>query len=148
MSWRNVSSIYPSISLQKALPVYSHCLRITLASPTSLVLAYPPRDPKVEEWFSASPNSTQQTTENRCHAFLYALLSTTLCRLREICDEEVVAQKLKSQPKSRLATLASEFRDRMADGRTFEAHGAYRTKFYDDVYAQALKVMLPSFLGI
>ena len=108
-------------------------------------LAYPPRDPKVEEWFSASPNNMQQVTQNRCHAFLHALLSTTLTHLREICGAEAVAQELRSPPESRLATLASEFRKRMADGRTFEAHGPYRTKFYDAVFAKASKVMLPSF---
>jgi hypothetical protein len=30
-------------------------------------------------------------------------------------------------------------------GRTFEAHGPYREEFYDAMFAQATKVMLPSF---
>ena|ERR1700733_11668893 len=143
MSWRNASSTYPSISLAWAQPVCLHHVCILLASLMWFALAYPPRDPQAGAWFRASLNETQETTQHRCHAFLHALLFTTLSHLREICDEEAVAQKMQTEPP--LATLASEFRDRMAKGRTFEAHGAYRTNFYDAVFAQAHKVTPPSF---
>jgi hypothetical protein len=95
----------------------------------------------VDEWFSLAPNRTQQITEDRCHAFLHALLSTALCHLDEICDEECIDR----ESQGNLATLASLFWDRMAKGRTVESHGTYRTKFYDAVFEQANEVMLPSF---
>jgi len=142
MSWRNKSSTYPSISLPLALLVCSHCLCITRFT-QPLVLAYPPRDPEVEQWFALTNNTMAKFTQDRCHAFLHALLFTTLSHLKVICDDKVVVQEMKG--KSRLATLASEFRHRMAEGRTFDAHGTYRTNFYDAVLAQAQKVMLPSF---
>jgi hypothetical protein len=146
MSWRNASSTYPLISLALTQPVRSRCLRIPLALRSCrYVLAYPPRDPKVQQWFSASNNSEQQLARDRCHAFLHALLSTTLSHLKEICGDEAIAQKIQTEElEPRLAILASEFRNRMAKGRTFEAHGAYRTNFYDVVFARANEVILPS----
>lgn len=125
-------------------------MRITLASLTPLVLAYPPRDPKVVRWFAAANNDSEQLTQDRCHAFLHALLFTTLSHLKEICNDETVAQKLQARPPPslRLQTLASEFRDRMAEGRTFEAHGDYRRKFYDIVFERADQVVLPSFPSV
>ena len=97
----------------------------------------------IQKWKNGSEHSTQQITEDRCHAFLHALLSTTLSSLTEICKDKDVA--LKRQPDARLAILASESRDRMASGRTFDAHGDYRTKFYDAVFAKATEVMSSSF---
>lgn len=116
-----------------------------LTSLTSLLLAYPPRDPQVAKWFASSNNDTAQLTQNRCHAFLHALLFTTLSHLKEISDDEAVAPKIQAEPFLKLQILASEFRNRMAKGRTFEAHGDYRTKFYDVVYERAEEVVLPSF---
>jgi len=106
MSWQNASFTYPSIFPAQMHPVWSYLLCIPL---TKLVLAYPPADPSVEQWFSKQNNRSQRLTRDRCHAFLHALLSTTLSHLMEICDDKVVAQKLQTEP--RLATLASEFRD-------------------------------------
>ena len=143
MSWRNTSYAYPSISLAQAQAVCSHCTFL-LASLTSLVLAYPPRDPQVEQWFAASNNPTEQGTQDRCHAFLHALLFTTLSHLQEIYEDKAVFEKIQAKPSDRMRILASEFRSRMAKGRTFEAHGDYRTKFYDDVYVRAQQVVLPS----
>ena len=121
---------------------------ITLAPLTPLVLAYPPRDPEVVRWFAAANNETEQLTQDRCHAFLHALLSTALSHLKEICNDQIIAQKLRAKPSLRLQTLASEFRNRMAKGRTFEAHGDYRSKFYGIVCERAEKVNLPSFPSI
>ena len=123
-------------------------LHIPPRSLTSLVLAYPPRDPQVEQWFAASNNPTEQGTQDRCHAFLHALLFTTLSHLREICDDKAVFEKIQAKPFDRVQILASEFRSRMANGRTFEAHGEYRTKFYDNVSVRAQQVVLPSFPSI
>jgi hypothetical protein len=108
------------------------------------LVAYPPRDPKVEKWFNKVLNSNRQLTQDRCHAFLHALLTITLRRLEEICNDKAIVQKIQTSPHSRLAILASEFRNRMARGRTFKMHGPYRTKFYDDVIVQA-EVLLPYF---
>jgi len=120
-------------------------VRISLASLTPLVLAYPPNDPKVVQWFAAVNNREEQLTQDRCHAFLHALLYTTLSHLEEICRDKTIDQKLQAEPSLRLQTLASEFRNRMAKGRTFDAHGDYRKKFYDIVYERAEEVILPSF---
>ena len=51
-------------------------------------------------------------------------------------------------PSDRVQILASEFRSRMAKGRTFESHGEYRTKFYHNVSVRAQQVVLPSFPSI
>ena len=83
----------------------------------------------------------QQVVRDHCHAFLHALLSTTRQHLEEIANDKDVAQKMQ-KPKDHLPILASEFRDRMAKGRTFDAHGAYRRKFYDIVLKRAEKVIL------
>ena len=100
----------------------------------------------MEQWFAnfaLTNHTTAGVTQDRCYAFLHALLSTTLSHLEVMCHEKVVVQGMEGKP--RLATLASEFRDRMAQGRTFGAHGPYRTNFYDAVITQAQEVMLPSF---
>ena len=89
-------------------------------------------------WFDALGSAAPEEVRNRCDAFLHALLSTTLLYLRKIRDE-------KRLDKNRLQIIASEFRNRMADGRTFAEHGPYRTRFYDDVYSRANKVLLPPF---
>ena len=99
----------------------------------------------MEEWFNAVRNRDQQLTRNRCHAFLHALLSTTLSRLKEICDDKAVAQEIELEPRSRLMILASKFRDKMAEGRKFEQHGEYRRSFYDEVYRDAEEVKLGVF---
>ena len=147
MSWQKPSYTYPSISLAQRQLVRSHSLHAPLASLTSPVLAYPPRDPQVGQWFSPLNNPEQQVTQNRCHAFLHALLSTTLYHLREICADEAVAWEIQTtiQPGPRLAILAHEFRNRMAKGRTFEEHGDYHRTFYEDVVTHAQEVILPSF---
>ncbi len=119
----------------------------TYSSPfahVACVLAFPPRDPEVTRWFDPSNHWEQQSTRHRCHAFLHALLYTTLSHLREICDDEAVAQKMETEPAQEI--LASEFRNRMAKGRTFEAHGAYRKGFYDAVCELAKEVIFLSFL--
>ncbi len=77
-------------------------------------------------------------------AFLHALLSTTLSHLKEICDDEAVAQRIETGPP--LAILASEFRNRMAKRRMFETDGAYRREFYDVIFELAEKVIFLSFL--
>ena len=97
MSWQNTSYTYPSISLAQAQPVCSHCAH----SSRSLVLAYPPRDPQAEQWFAVSNNPTEQGTQDRCHAFLHALLFTTLSHLREICDDKAVFEKIQAKPSFR-----------------------------------------------
>jgi hypothetical protein len=96
--------------------------------------------------FSQQQDGT--VTQDRCHAFLHALLFTTLSHLKGICNDEAVDQKIQANPPLRLQILASEFRDRMATGRTFEAHGDYRTKFYDIVFERADEVVLLSFPSI
>jgi hypothetical protein len=110
-----------------------------------LAPAYPPSDPPVVEWFSTNMNRTEQGTTDRCHAFLHALLDTTLSHLEEICEDKTIDEKLQAEPSHRLHTLASEFRNRMAKGQTFETHGDYRRNFYDIVFERAAKVVLPSF---
>ncbi|KAI0302586.1 hypothetical protein BC826DRAFT_422138 [Russula brevipes] len=112
---------------------------LNLAAPGTTT--YPPRDPKVGEWFDVSQNHEQQRTRDRCHAFLHALLSTTLFRLKNICDDKAVAHKIETEPRSRLKILASEFRNKMAEGRVFEEHGEYRRNFYDEVYRDATENM-------
>ncbi|KAK2459288.1 hypothetical protein APHAL10511_008709 [Amanita phalloides] len=107
---------------------------LNLAGPHATT--YPPRDVDVCEWFSLYGRVGQQAVRDRCHAFLHALLSTTQQCLEEIANDEVVAQKIQT-PEDRLPILASEFRDRMAEGRTFKAHGAYRKKFYSVVFRRA-----------
>jgi len=99
----------------------------------------------VYAWFSALHKweKEQQGVRNHCNAFLHALLFTTRQRLQDIADDEAVTRKIKN-PRDRLPILASEFRDRMAKGRTFDAHGAYRNDFYEDVFTFAKQVTLPS----
>jgi hypothetical protein len=41
--------------------------------------------------------------------------------------------------------LASEFRNKMAEGRVFERHGKYRRDFYDEVCRDAEEVNLGVF---
>ena len=84
----------------------------------------------------------QQGVRDHCHAFLHALLSTTRQHLEAIANNEAVAQKIRN-PEDRLPILASEFRDKMAKGRTFDSHGAYRENFYDIIFKRARKVTLP-----
>ena len=95
-------------------------------------------------WFSALHKweKEQQGVRDHCHAFLHALLSTTRQHLEAIANNEAVAQKIRN-PEDRLPILASEFRDKMAKGRTFDSHGAYREHFYDFVFKRATKVTLP-----
>jgi len=103
----------------------------------------------VGAWFSALRewSDKQQAVRDHCHAFLHALLSTTLQHLKAIANNEAVAQKIKN-PEDRLLILASEFRDRMAKGRTFDSHGAYRQQFYSVVFKHARRVTLPPSPGI
>ena len=96
----------------------------------------------MERWFAASNNDTEKLAQDRCHAFLHSLLSTTLLHLEEICKDEAVHQKIQAEPSIRLQILASEFRSRMAKGRTFEAHGDYRRKFYDIVFETAAEASM------
>ena len=91
-------------------------------------------------WFDALRSAVQEEVQNRCEAFLHALLCTTLSYLQKIYDDKRAARK-----KVGLESLASEFRDKMAEGRTFAEHGPYCTTFYDDVFSRAQKVLLPSF---
>ncbi|KAK2467680.1 hypothetical protein APHAL10511_000274 [Amanita phalloides] len=106
---------------------------LNLAGP--LATTYPPRDVRVHEWFGLFGQG-QQTIRDHCHAFLHALLSTTRQCLEELVNDQAVTKKIRT-PKDRLPILASKFRDRMAEGRTFEAHGAYRKKFYDVIVRHA-----------
>ncbi|KAI0300392.1 hypothetical protein BC826DRAFT_675902 [Russula brevipes] len=116
---------------------------LNLAAPG--ITTYPPCDPQVGLYFNVTQSPEQQRIRDRCHAFLHALLSTTLSRLKDICGDNAVAQKLQTEPQSRLKILASEFRNKMAEGRVFERHGEYRRDFYDEVYRDAEEVNLGVF---
>ena len=97
----------------------------------------------MDGWFSTLHEwgDKQQGVRDHCHAFLYALLCTTLQHLKEIANNKAVASKIQN-PEDRLPILASEFRDRMAKGRTFDSHGVYRNEFYKTVFQLAREVIL------
>ena len=117
------------------------CLWIQIFLP-SFVLAYPPPDGKVREWFRA-PVKNKYELRDRCDAFLHALLSQTHKKLTDII--ELLSTSLQDQGPERLRKLASTFRDKMGEGGEFESHGPYRSAFYDDVIRQAESVSWKSF---
>jgi hypothetical protein len=101
----------------------------------------------IQKWKNGSanrPTANSKPLKTDVTAFLHALLSTTLSSLEKICEDEREALKRRSGT-ARLTFLSSGFRDRMAAGTTFDAHGDYRTKFYDVVFAKATEVMLSVF---
>jgi hypothetical protein len=107
------------------------------------VLAYPPPDPKIRAWFAEEIRS-QSALQDRCNAFLHALLGHTCKVLTDISND--LSATLQGQgPQQRLHSLSSEFRNKMAEGGDFENHGPYRSAFYDDAMKQANSVSWQSF---
>ncbi|KAF8875860.1 hypothetical protein CPB84DRAFT_1796248 [Gymnopilus junonius] len=110
--------------------------------------SFPPPDPQVKKWFEIETNLSspvnQQAVQNRCNAFLLALLYKTRDELDQIVTEHLAQLRdleqrghTKENAKKRVTLLSREFRKKMAEGGTFEKHGDYRSNFYDEVFRLA-----------
>ncbi|KAF8907965.1 hypothetical protein CPB84DRAFT_1768288 [Gymnopilus junonius] len=102
--------------------------------------SFPPPDPQVKKWFEIETNLSspvnQQAVQNRCNAFLLALLYKTRDELDQIVTEHLAQLRdleqrghTKENAKKRVTLLSREFRKKMAGAERLKKHGDYRSIF-------------------
>ncbi|TFY74196.1 hypothetical protein EWM64_g9816 [Hericium alpestre] len=117
-----------------------------ISTPVNLAAkTFPPGDRQVRVWLGLDSyeQSDRDASSLRLHAYLYAVLTTTLVNLKEIARSENIStltdDALDDIVKRRSHELATSFHDHMAKDMTFESHGPFRDGFYKSVLGLANK---------
>ncbi|KAI0313063.1 hypothetical protein OF83DRAFT_1286464 [Amylostereum chailletii] len=141
---------------------------LNLAPNDTTCQCYPPPDRNIGVWINKSCKIDDHYTRKRLQGFFYALFTVTERRLNDIQNdpqlnipsrkiEDIDPDAVDADPPIgttnrdrsilratlfRLARLSRAFRERLASGCTFEAHGEYRWTFYEEVQVEADKFVL------